>query len=69
MDHFRSGKLPRLDLSRRELADAARKFGPIQIAESDDISRKEVAFATRDAWREQALASFAQRLLGPFINE
>ncbi|MDB6122291.1 MAG: hypothetical protein JWQ71_1284 [Pedosphaera sp.] len=69
MHHFGGGELAGLDGVGTVIANAAGEFGSIQIADAQDFAGDELAFATGDAGRQQALAVFAQGFFRAVIHE
>ena len=49
--------------------DATGELGAVLVADADDLVLREVAFATRDAGREQAAAILSQSLLRAVVHE
>src|SRR5881397_3577204 len=58
-----------LDFAGVKTGDAAREFHAVQIANPHDFTRLKITLATRHAGRQEALAAFAQRLLGALVHE
>lgn len=62
-------KLSFTDFTRAELCDATREFGSVQITNPHNIARCELAFATRNARRQQTFSRVTQRFARAVIHE
>src|SRR4051812_10473589 len=69
MNDFNSLEVPGGNLGGVEGRDAAGKFRPVQIADANDVTGGEFAFAAGHTRRQQAAATFAERFPGARIDE
>lgn len=69
VNDFLARKLAAGDLDRMKACDATGELGAVLVADADDLVLREVAFATRDAGREQAAAILSQSLLRAVVHE
>src|SRR5262249_8082856 len=62
-------QLARLDFDGVEVGNAAGEFGAVQIADTDDVTSRKIAFAPCYAGRQQAFAILAQGFSSSVVHK